>query len=286
MITRRCAQRQFLLRPSKEVNQLFLYALAYAAERFSIDVHAFCVLSNHYHLIVTDRGGELPEFLHWLNGTVARALNAYHGRWENFWAPGSYSAVELVEQKDVIEKILYVLVNPVAAGLVSDAAEWPGLRSSPRDIGERLEVERPRFFFRQNGSLPDCVALNITRPGAVRDSDEAFARLVESRLIAKETQVRANLANQQRKFLGKRDVLEQSIYERPKNPEPRRRLNPRVACRDKWNRIEALKKYQEFLKQYRLALRSFCEGLRDALFPRGTYWMRVHFHARCAAAPP
>jgi REP element-mobilizing transposase RayT len=47
LVTRRCAQREFLLRPSPATNAVFLYVLAVAACRFGIRVHAFCVLSNH-----------------------------------------------------------------------------------------------------------------------------------------------------------------------------------------------------------------------------------------------
>ncbi len=56
LFTRRCLQRQFLLRPSAEVTQLLGFLLAVAADRFAVEVHAFCVMSNHFHLIVTDTG--------------------------------------------------------------------------------------------------------------------------------------------------------------------------------------------------------------------------------------
>ncbi len=46
LVTRRCASRQFFLRPSKVVNQVFLYLLAVAAQRYGVEAHAFCVLSN------------------------------------------------------------------------------------------------------------------------------------------------------------------------------------------------------------------------------------------------
>jgi putative transposase len=49
LVTRRCAQRQFFLRPSKTTNEVFLYLLAVAARRFGVVVHAYCVLSNHFH---------------------------------------------------------------------------------------------------------------------------------------------------------------------------------------------------------------------------------------------
>jgi hypothetical protein len=48
LVTRRCTQRQFLLRPSKLTNQIILYCLALAVARTGILLHAFVALSNHY----------------------------------------------------------------------------------------------------------------------------------------------------------------------------------------------------------------------------------------------
>jgi hypothetical protein len=44
--------------------------------------------------------------MRYLNQFVARTLNAAHGRWENFWAPGSYSAVRLVSPEDVVVSVV------------------------------------------------------------------------------------------------------------------------------------------------------------------------------------
>ena len=131
LVTRRCSQRQFLLRPSQTTNATFLFVLAAAVRRFGIRLHAFCVLSNHFYLVLTDPDARLPEFEQYLDSLVARAVNASLGRWESFWAPSSYSAVKLVSPQDVVEKAAYVLANPVAAGLVRHGREWPGLWSSP-----------------------------------------------------------------------------------------------------------------------------------------------------------
>ncbi|HSN89827.1 MAG TPA: hypothetical protein VLS93_01250, partial [Anaeromyxobacteraceae bacterium] len=165
LVTRRCAQRQFLLRPSRTVNEVFLYLLAVAAERFGILVHAFCVLSNHVHLVVTDPNARLPAFQQFLDALVARALNAYLGRWEAFWAPDSYSAVTLVLPDDVVEKAAYTLANPVEAGLVRSGDLWPGLWSAPERVGgEAFEVRRPKHFFDEKGQLPEKARLKLTPP--------------------------------------------------------------------------------------------------------------------------
>ena len=81
LVTRRCTQRQLLLKPSKVTNAVFGYLLAVAARRYGVEVHAYCVLSNHYHLVVTDPQARLPAFQQFLDALVARAVNAHLGRW-------------------------------------------------------------------------------------------------------------------------------------------------------------------------------------------------------------
>ncbi|MCI0432809.1 MAG: hypothetical protein L0271_04055, partial [Gemmatimonadetes bacterium] len=62
MVTRRCTQRQFLLRPNPETNNAFIYCLAVAAQRCDINVLLPCAMSNHAHTVVYDRHGTLPAF--------------------------------------------------------------------------------------------------------------------------------------------------------------------------------------------------------------------------------
>ena len=54
LITRRCTQRQFLLRPSPETNRTFLYCLVYAAQQTGVEVHGLVAISNHWRGVVTD----------------------------------------------------------------------------------------------------------------------------------------------------------------------------------------------------------------------------------------
>lgn len=287
LITRRATQRLFLLKPSGQVQQAFVYCLAVAAERFGVQVHAFCALSNHYHLVVTDPEGKLPEFMHGLNGTLARCLNSYHARWENFWAPGTYSRVELAGEEDVLSKMVYTLSNPVLAGLVAYSRDWPGARSGTLQEGpETITVKRPPFFFRTKGRLPEEVRLVIVRPRAFPElNDPAFGKLLDRAVNNREELKRVEFRAAGKRFLGPLGVLEQSPLERPGSREPRRGLNPRVAAGDKWRRIERLRSLDSWLAAYWDALKSFTAGFREVIFPAGTYWMRVHHRVRCHAPP-
>lgn len=282
LVTRRCAQRQLLLRPSSTTNETFLYVLAVAANRFGIRVHVYCVLSNHFHAVVTDPEARLPAFEQFLDSLVARALNAYLGRWESFWAPSSYSAVALLEPSDIVDKAAYVLANPVAAGLVRTARQWPGLWSAPELIGAGpIRVRRPRHFFRANGPMPEYVDFELAVPEGF-DSAAQFRERLGAALAEHERAAVLRREADGRKFLGVRRVLEQTPDSRPTPGEPRRALSPRIAGKDKWKRIEALGRLVSFRRAYRAARRALLQGLPDVVFPHGTYWLRVAHGVRCA----
>jgi len=285
LITRRVVQRQFLLRPSKTLNEIVFYCLSYAADKFGIEVHAFCFLSNHYHMVLTDRHRRLPKFMQWLNLYLAKCINVMYGRWESVWAPGSFSMVTLVSPEDVVDKIVYTLTNPVAAGLVRSGDQWPGARTRAQDVGNREYVtERPGFFFTE--AMSEKVRLRLVRPpGFSEMGEEEFAQLVRERVGAKETEIQRECETRSAGFLGRKRVLKQSPFGSPQSREPRRQMNPRIASKDKWRRIEALQRLGEFLEQYHIALRKFCAGVRDVVFPEGTYWMRCHYRVRCAGPP-
>jgi len=280
LVTRRCAQRQFLLRPSRTTNDVFLFLLAVAARRYGIHIHAFCVLSNHFHMVVTDLHARLPAFHQFLDGLAARALNASLGRWEHFWAPNSYSAVTLASPRDILDKTAYVLANPVAAGLVRFGRLWPGLWSAPEWIGGLpLRIPRPGHFFAEDGALPDVETLPLIPPPGFASADDFRDRL---RAAVEEQEAKA--ARKVRGFLGVARVLAQKATGRPRPDEPRRTLNPRVATMDKWKRVEMLGQLVEFLDAYRGAWVARQAGRLGVNFPAGTYLLRILHGVACAGA--
>jgi hypothetical protein len=225
--------------------------------------------------------------MHYLDGLLARALNSWWGRWESFWAPSSYSRVELVEGRDVIDKVIYTLANPVSSGLVESSSRWPGPVSGVLEGGEERTVyKKPRFFFRPGGTLPEVAVLRVVRPEAERElTDEEFSALLRRRLEEREAECRREMEESGRAFLGAQRVLEESPFDAPRSHEPRRGLNPRVAAKDKWRRIERLQRLASFAEAYRAAWLAFRAGVRDVLFPAGTYWLRRFLGVRCEPLP-
>jgi putative transposase len=282
LVTRRCSERRFFLRPSALTNAMFLFVLALAARIYGIQVHAYCVLSNHYHLLLTDPEARLPEFMRYLDGLVARAVNCALGRWEGFWSSDhSYSAVEPVAPEDVVSKTAYLIANPVAAGLVRTAAEWPGLVSLPSALGvAKLVAPRPTVFFRADGDTPASATLELTPPPGFT-ADE-YRRQVAAVVNATEEGKRRELGVDG--FLGAARVRKQNPSAHPAPGEPRRELSPRVAGRDKWKRIEALSRLVTFLRDYRAAWNDRRAGVLAVIFPAGTYQLRVEHQVLCAPA--
>jgi REP element-mobilizing transposase RayT len=277
LVTRRCTQRQFLLVPKRRTTQIFHYCLAYAAQRTGVEVHAVIVMSNHYHLVVTDPRGVLPLFVECLNKLVAKCVNASLGRWENFWASEPASYVQLLDVDAVIDKLAYLLANPVDAALVENGYEWPGLR-----LGRpgSYPTGRPDIFFREEGAMPMSLRLELTPPPGLAGR-QAQKRIKEA-VAERECDARARVRREGRSFLGARAILRQNPFDSPRTIEPRRQLSPRIASRNKWLRIETLTGCAAFVRDHARALARWFEGKRTAVFPVGTYLMRIRHGVRCA----
>ena len=273
MITRRCTQRQFLLRPDPQTNNNFLYCLAEAAARFEIDVLLPSALSNHHHTVVFDRHGRVIEFVAHFHKMLAKCQNALRGRWENHFSSEPVSLLHLVGVGDVISKLIYAAANPVKDGLVDRVDHWPGVNGLAALLnGRTLRARRPAHYFRPDGPMPAEVTLYLTLPPELGDPLEIL-RSVRAGVSEIEAEQAAMRARTGRCVLGRRRILRQSWNDSPNTHEPRRTLSPRVAARSKWLRIEALLRNKSFVAAYRAARVAWLAGL-PTVFPPGTYWLR------------
>ncbi len=201
LITRRCLERQFLLRPDSEVVALFRTALAKAAADHGIRVLGATQMSNHYHLVVHDSMGRYPDFVGWLNARLTRGVNRLRGRGDTLWEARQTSVVELGDGDSVVEALAYVHLNPMAAGLVDDPKSWPGLVTGPGDF--RGVKREPRDV--GNEALQ---VLEVEVPPTHKDlSPEDFATLLEKRIEERAQTIRAAMKRLGRTFGTAADAL-------------------------------------------------------------------------------
>ncbi len=273
MITRRCTQRQFLMRPDRETNNAFIYCLGVAAQRYGVRVLFTVAMSNHHHTGIHDPEGTYPAFIEHFHKLFAKCQNALRSRWENFWSSEQASVVRLVDPNDVIDKMTYAITNPVKDNMVEKAHHWPGVMSLDALVHDRpLTASRPKHFFREDGPMPEVVSLSFGRPeGFEHLSLAAFAAIVMDRVRSAEEAAAAERRRTGASVLGRKHVLVQRWSDRPRSREPRRQLNPCIAARSKWSRIEALLRNRAFRDAYAAARARFAAGIRDVIFPAGTY---------------
>lgn len=119
--------------------------------------------------------------------------------------------------------------------------------------------------------------------GGFEDADE-LQREVRVALEERLAKIHADRRRAgKRGFLGARTVLAQPILETPASTEEFFRLNPRLAFRDWTRKKQACTGWLAFQFRYREALAEYRDGNHAAVFPCGTYRMRVHFGVTCSS---
>jgi len=103
---------------------LFLEVLAEVCERCNWSVHAYCLMGNHYHLLLETPDGNLAKGMRQLNGVYTQRFNAKHRRVGHVFQ-GRYKAIIVQKETYLLELARYIVLNPVRARMVRSAKDWP-----------------------------------------------------------------------------------------------------------------------------------------------------------------
>jgi putative transposase len=103
----------------------FLDLLARAKAKFPVQVLGFCLLPNHFHLVVQPRTAEaLSPFMQWWLTSHVRRYHRHYASSGHIWQ-GRFKSFPIQHDAHLLTVLRYVLLNPVRAGLVPQASDWP-----------------------------------------------------------------------------------------------------------------------------------------------------------------
>ncbi|MEQ8978454.1 MAG: hypothetical protein RL846_11035 [Deltaproteobacteria bacterium] len=278
-VTVRCARSQFRLTPDIDRTELFKFFLAKALKRCDgVRLHAAVQMSNHFHLVLTDERSQLADLMEYLDGQLARALNAVD-QVRGQVLERRYSAIEIVDDEALANRIVYTVTNPPAAGLVRSHRDWPGLVAWCG--GQAVTLPCARFHWKRYRRAFD----RAMRLGDEVPSREDFTERVELHLDTDDTldleDVRAAIHQREDRLARDRsgDVLgvETVLATDPLHEPERTKRGPAPLChastRDAWMAFRD--GWRWFVMTYREASAAFRKGRLGTYFPEHTFRPRL-----------
>ena len=160
-------------------HQYLLDLLHENAKKFDVAVHAYVLMGNHFHLLATpqtDKG--LPQMMQAVGRSYVRYFNDLHGRTGTLWE-GRYRSTLIQTDSYLLTCMAYIDLNPVRAGLVSDAKDFPW-SSYGHYVGLRSDkLITPHSLFWSLGNTPfgrEAAYAEMVRAGVSVDQQAALTR--------------------------------------------------------------------------------------------------------------
>ncbi|MBM4307618.1 MAG: transposase [Deltaproteobacteria bacterium] len=121
-VTSRGNERKPIFKDDQD-RKILLDILADVTLRYNWLCHAYCLMDNHYHLLIDTPDGNLSIGMRQLNGIYTQRFNKRHGRVGHLFQ-GRFKAVLVQKDSHLLEVCRYVVLNPIRAGIVQRPEEW------------------------------------------------------------------------------------------------------------------------------------------------------------------
>jgi REP-associated tyrosine transposase len=129
-VTSRGNERKPIFRDDTD-RKLFLKILSQVIDRFNWICHAYCLMNNHYHLVIETPDGNLSKGMRQLNGIYTQAFNRRHHRVGHLFQ-GRFKAILVQRESYLLELCRYIVLNPVRikGDVRIDAWKWSSYRAT------------------------------------------------------------------------------------------------------------------------------------------------------------
>ena len=103
---------------------MFLDLFGRVCEQFNWSCHAYCLMTNHYHVVIETGDGNLSKGMRHMNGVYTQAFNRQHRRVGHVFQ-GRYKAILCQKDAYAMELVRYIHLNPVRGKMAAAPGQWP-----------------------------------------------------------------------------------------------------------------------------------------------------------------
>jgi len=104
--------------------RIMLSSIEDAKEKYIFKLHNFCIMPNHFHLLISpENGTNLSKIMQWIKTHSAKRWNYYNNFSDHLWGERFFSR-PITNMEEYVVASDYIDQNPVKAGLVKNAYEW------------------------------------------------------------------------------------------------------------------------------------------------------------------
>lgn len=122
-VMNRGAARQIIYK-TEQHRLMFLNLLREASQYYNIEIHAFCLMDNHYHLLIHTPFGNLSDAMRHINGLYTQEFNRVE-QIDGALFRGRYRSILVEEDSYLLQVSRYIHLNPVSAGIIKKPQDYP-----------------------------------------------------------------------------------------------------------------------------------------------------------------
>lgn len=285
-VTRRARDSQLVFANNKPLEHRVLGCLGKYLTKYNATIYSYCIFGSHDHALFTFQPGTKSKLFRDFGARTAEAIKKHIPSFGGGSAFDRRTSEQAVPQDadGYLHEIMYIALQPIAAGLCKNLSEYPGFNSFPYLLtGKPLEVE---FFKgaeytkakrRSKKADPDNYIEKYTIkfariPGYEDMPQKEYATMLRKEFEKRRAEIIAEFDKIGHKWPTPAELRRVLSTDRAKNPKKSTRAStrPLVICKCQIRRKEFLTWYFTIALLYREASKKYLAGDKDAVFPPGT----------------